>query len=329
MTNIFRPFPLIFLVIFSGCCLPFASAQNTKIVNWNVQTFFDSKNDGCEYSDFKNSSWTVEKYKDRLTRLCNSIERIDADIFIFEELENEAVLFDISNQLAGNIWNQSKYWPFAAFRKNPGDSIGCGILSRLPLSSVKIHNLDIRSEKDSQPALRPIIELSLICKNGSELILLVNHWKSKASGEEESEVWRNWQESVLTDLFYKNQGKKILAAGDFNRNLNEFEIISNKEISLKKEANLNLRDFAGNRKIEVYSPWINGTGTFVNPGSYYYDGNWERIDHFFSSVEVKMLDFYPLSDGPWCSKENSRPLSYKVYNSSGYSDHLPIQCIIE
>ena len=72
-----------------------------KIASWNLQTFFDAVKVGTEYSEFtsKKSSWSEEKYKTRLSRLCEILEFVDSDIFIMQELENENILYDIINFL--------------------------------------------------------------------------------------------------------------------------------------------------------------------------------------------------------------------------------------
>ena len=44
--------------------------------------------------------------------------------------------------------------------------------------------------------MRPIMEVNLDV-GGRNVILFVNHWKSKSGGEEESEIWRDWQETLL------------------------------------------------------------------------------------------------------------------------------------
>ena len=46
-------------------------SNKLKIVNWNVQTFFDYQTDGSEYSEFVTSAtWGKEMYVVRLERLC-------------------------------------------------------------------------------------------------------------------------------------------------------------------------------------------------------------------------------------------------------------------
>ena len=51
-----------------------------SIVSWNVQTFFDSNTSGEEYAEFKKrGNWSKALYIERLERLCESINVLDAD----------------------------------------------------------------------------------------------------------------------------------------------------------------------------------------------------------------------------------------------------------
>lgn len=316
-------------LFFAGCFVSPLIAENVSVVNWNLQTFFDGNTDGCEYSQFKkNDNWNSTAYTVRLTRLCDAIQDMNADIFVFEEIENEGVLYDISNQLAGNIWGTKKNLCHGCFKKNEGDAIGCGVISRFPIEKVTVHNLYVQTENLMQPSMRPIMEVTLNLNNSSKLVLLINHWKSKSSGAEESEVWRNWQETVLCQRFLNNKGRHTLACGDFNRDIYEFEISEICDFNEEKKTNLNLRNSFTKERFSVFSPWIKETGSMVTPGSYYYKNNWERIDHFFASPEIQISYFSPVTDGPWSDGELYIPVRYKIYNGSGYSDHLPIICKI-
>lgn len=305
-------------------------AESISVVNWNIQTFFDCTKDGCEYSDFlKNASWNKDSYSSRLNKLTGAMKLMDADIFVFEEVENEGVIYDISNYLSGNTWNHKKNWNYACFAKNEGDSIGCAVLSRFELESMTVHNLEIGSEKEQQPSMRPIMKILVKTETGN-LVLLVNHWKSKSGGAENSDKWRNWQESVLNRLVGECAEQGVLCCGDFNRDISEFDCIQEGTFNqFGNFCNLRLRSFSP-CEIEsqaVYSPWMISTGSFVCPGSYYYDEEFERIDHFFSSGKLKIDSFFPVTSGKWCDEEGI-PLPFKIYNGSGYSDHLPIKCIL-
>ncbi|MBQ0050551.1 MAG: endonuclease/exonuclease/phosphatase family protein [Treponema sp.] len=294
--------------------------QCVKVVNWNLQTFFDGNFDGNEYTEFKNSKsgWSQQKYSQRLERLAQTIKTLDADILIFEELEKEEQLYDISNRLSGTF-NFSKLYQHGYFAKDENSSIGCAVLSRFPLGEAKIHNMDIRSEK-IQPSMRPIIQINAYVE-GKTLTLFVNHWKSKSSGAEESDFWRCRQEEILSRVMTEalKTNSALLACGDFNKNIDEF--------FYKETDGIGNIMLLGTRPLSVYSPWINQNGEYVEPGSYYFQNKWERIDHFFAAGKTVLKDFTAETNGEW-TNEDKTPFRYTIWNGKGFSDHLPISCTV-
>ena len=236
-----------------------------------------------------------------------------------EELEKEAQLQDIANRLSGTF-ELSKTYHYAFFSAEIGSSIGCAVLSRYPVEEVSSHSMDIRLD-EKQPSLRPVTQFTLNLE-GKSLVVFVNHWKSKSGGEEESEIWRNRQESLLADLIFKarKENDAVLACGDFNRNISEFDY----HVSEDGKANLVLH---GEQDVPVYSPWFMENGTYKIPGSYWYKDEWERIDHFFGCGNLEIMDFAAENAGEWADGEG-HPLRYQVWNGKGYSDHLPITCTV-
>jgi endonuclease/exonuclease/phosphatase family metal-dependent hydrolase len=300
-----------------------SSAQlSLRLVSWNTETFFDAVKDGTEYSEFKSSksNWNRDAYTARLDRLCEVIKTLDADVYAFEEIENEGIMYDISNRLAGNTWNSVHNWNYACFAKTPGDATGCAVLSRLPLGAMTVHTLDVRTS-GIQPQMRPIIEVSVLAGN-RPLVLFVNHWKSQSGGKGETETWRNWQESVLAELIAGMTGSAVAACGDFNRDIADF-------LQGQESGTVLLRyiSSAGKKETTVVSPWIQNDGTYVSPGSYYFKNRWERIDHFFTAGTASVSDFAPVTGGPWADSSGI-PLAYKVYTGTGWSDHLPVAATI-
>lgn len=296
--------------------------QSLKVMNWNLQTFFDSNFDGNEYAEYKSPKrgWSQEKYERRLDRLASVIKKLDADVVIMEEIEKESQIQDIKNRLSGTF-DFSNVYKHAIFTAEENSSIGCALLSRYPISDISAHSMDIRLEQ-KQPPMRPVLQCT-VQKNGRSLILFVNHWKSKSGGSEESEIWRKRQEKLLSDLMWKAQKENnaMLAAGDFNKDISEFYSFEEKDGKTK----IILR---GKRNVEAYSPWILENGTYKEPGSYWYKANWERIDHFFAAGNAELEEFCAENDGEWADSEG-HPRRYQVWNGNGYSDHLPITCTVK
>ncbi len=300
-------------------------AVSLRVLSWNVQTFFDSVTDGGEYEEFiKSKTWGNEAYAERLSRLASSIKTLDADVVVLEELENEGVVHDISNFLAGE-WSSKKVYDYACFAKSDDCAIGCGVLSRYPLENLTVHALDIRTDFE-MPRMRPIMQVSVL-KGEKPLVLFVNHWKSMSGGENVSEKWRRSQEAVLCRRMEKCAGLNVpaLACGDFNRDISKFKkALSSDMILLRSDPG----DDEGSVGTEVLSPWFDLNQELIGPGSYYYDGEWSRIDHFFACGPLEITDFEPATGGPWCDSESSIPEKYKIWDGKGYSDHLPLVCTV-
>ena len=298
--------------------------RNISLVCWNVQTFFDAVTCGTEYKEFKNSErWTKEKYIQRLNKLCDVMTSLNPDIFVMEEIENAEVVHDIANALAGGSWEKKKNWQYSCFAKNCDSAIGCAVFSRYELSGLKCHSLDIRTQSDGQPSSRPLMQLTVIAGN-QEVELFVNHWKSKSGGEEETEIWRDWQELVLADNVLLNQslGKVVVMCGDFNRSAEDFILFEED----RRHFNTLLRGTSGNAG--VYSPWFRSDGKFATEGgSYYYNDEWERIDNIMISGDASVSFFATVTDSPVADEEGI-PAAFKIYTGEGCSDHLPLKCVI-
>ena len=296
--------------------------RSVTLASWNTQTFFDAVPDGTEYSDFqKPEKWTSAMYEKRLDRLCEVMVLLSSDIIVLEEIENKAVMQDIVNRLASGSWDTKKNWQYTCFAKETGSAIGCAVFSRYKISEMLVHTMDIRIHETAQPSERPIIQVTIKVED-SDLVIFVNHWKSKSGGEEETEIWRDWQESLLAEKLFDAKGC-VVACGDFNRSAEDFIIHKN----TAKKTNLILRRSDGS-VVEVYSPWLSMSGDYDSEkGSYFYKDSWERIDNIFAVQNVVLSRFSELNIAP-VADEEGKPVSYKMYSEAGYSDHLPVKCVV-
>lgn len=323
------------LIIISGCSTSVITDEETdsstvvSLACWNTQTFFDAEIEGTEYEDFQNlAKWSRDKYLQRLSRLCETIKSLNADVIVLEEIENTAVVQDIANQLAGNSWDKNKNWTYGAFGKDAGAAIGCAVFSRYELQNLKLHSMLIKTQKTVQPSVRPLLEVTVMVEE-KPVVLFVNHWKSKSGGEEASEIWRDWQEALLADRVARTGIESAcVMCGDFNRDAREFICSFSGKNSWSNTILRGTGNTSKNNRVEVYSPWFNSSGSFATEtGSYYYNKSWERIDHIFVSGAVKLSAFSPRTDGDWAGV-GGVPNAYKLYTGEGYSDHLPLMCTL-
>lgn len=320
------------------------TGNSIKIINWNLQTFFDAQTCGTEYSEFKgtNSYWDEDHYQKRLEKLCTFIIDEDADIYVFEEIENANILQDISNYLPA--LNRSKNpWKYACFGISEGCALGLAVLSRYELTNMKLHQIDYRSAYKlddlinvtmstafcdeffaNQPSMRPLLEVDVCVEN--PVHLFVCHWKSKSGDENgETAIWRKLQERLLVDniLLAEKMSiyKRYLICGDFNQKLEEFDTRDESKHTVSA-SNIEVVLHGTFENISVYSPWEKDSSV----GSYYFDGSWEKIDHFFTSSNLLLSSFEPLSDGGLTC--DNLPARYEIWDGTGLSDHLPIMCWI-
>lgn len=323
------------------------TSRAVKLVSWNVETFFDAATEGSEYDEFigYKSLWSADKYRDRLKRLADYMKDENADIYCFMEIENEAVVLDISNQLQGSDAHGSK-WKYAAFGKEPGTAIGCAVFSKLPLESMTMHQIDYpvslpaaafeKRENGTAlepPVMRPLLEVRLNVGGSAAdkaadasqalpaekaapgtLALFVCHWKSKSGDEAASAVWRNCQEALLASRMQKavSEGAAVLACGDFNRGLSEF-------LWSYQEGYVEMRSFSG--IVTAASPWFASS----QPGSYYYQNAWNKLDHIFTAGGAAVRSFEADTSGGIVTSGGT-PYGYSIQTGKGFSDHLPLIC---
>ncbi len=305
-----------------------------SLVEWNLQTFFDGETSGSEYAEFtKSGNWNRDKYEVRLKRLCDFIANVNADFYVFEEIEHVGVIHDICNLLAGFSWDEGEKWMYSCFAKNEDSSIGCGVISKFPIVSVKTHEMDIRILKENQPSSRPLIQASFDVA-GKNLEVFVVHWKSKSGGETETEIWRDWQESMcgycLSSFLNESAdvgNKAAVVCGDFNRSVEDFVC---KVGSKSNENNSVFRfvDFGSGNFVSLFSPWLVNDTNLFDYGSYFYQDEWERIDNVFSVGNLRIIDFNPMDEGEWVNDDGT-PFRYSLFSEKGYSDHLPLFCNLE
>jgi len=347
---------------FSGCNL-FESKTEQKeqtqdrtitLMTWNVNNLFDGNDNGFEYNEFLESAgWSTEKYLGRINTISAAIDTVEPqpDIIILQEIESLKIMEDLASSMTGS-------YSSSHFANNPGAALGVGILSRLPVSEVRVHSITVDSKTTPRPALEARINL-----NEDAFVIFACHWKSKLGGDDVTENVRRASVRVILrrirELWENEPSIGVIVAGDLNENHDEFYRRGANVICAllpddpycaeltgclvgSKKASVLQKDFFVISKnmppapvnfqedsLVLFSPWLG----HLEDGSYYYKNNWETIDHFLASAHFFggtgwNYERAAVVNSPHFTNSNGVPVSYNARTGSGISDHLPLLFIL-
>ena len=297
------------------------SADGLSFMFWNLENFFDWRNDSTSVSDAEFSSrgerrWTRKRFLAKSNAIAKGIMWAGAhndgslpDIIGLAEVENAFVL----RQLIRKTPLQKLDYKIVHYDSPDRRGIDAALLyrsGRLSLVSSKACHL-----YDSAGAVIPTRDILLAvfsCPDGLPLAALVNHHPSKYGGAAVSASRRNLALMALKNLAdsLAHEGiSRIVAMGDFN------DTPDNPAFRLLEPELVNIS----------MSMFREGKGTIR------FEGKWELIDLCFvsgpmsehSSMSIVYIPFLMVPDkahGGW------KPL--RTYSGprylGGVSDHCPI-----
>jgi len=327
-----------------------------KIASYNVQRLYDLEDDWYDEGELtpEIGAWDQRRYNLRMQQLGQVIADLDADIIAIVEIEKESLLFDLAEavQLRGG----PRYDYLAAVEgSDGGGGLDLGVMSRYPIlhdykrpisNTIRCEGADGWIELDgSRPEARPILqaEIDLSFNGEADLILFVNHWKSKLTGRScfDSEVRRVRAAEALASAFesliQEAPSRPIIALGDFNAW--EFED------PLRESLNARLDLSAIERPEQIFNAWglreelqewgSDNSNNSRENSSYRYRGEWSRLDHLLLSGnlrpggEARWRPSVMSSHHPDHLLRDGAPYAWSLRRSEGYSDHLPIYLILE
>ncbi|MBO4340282.1 MAG: hypothetical protein J5764_00165 [Bacteroidales bacterium] len=284
-------FTLIMLVLATG---PSEAGDSLLVMFWNVENFFDWKDEGGGASDAEFSSggvrrWTRKRFFIKCDAIAKTIFEVAdrfgrlPDAIGFAEVENSFVLRCL---LANTLLRKLDY-RIAHFDSPDRRGIDCALLYRkssFPAAkAAPAHLLTASGEL--------IRTRDILVFEGEKAAILVNHHPSKvggSSGERRSAAIARM--NFLCDSLLASGSKRVLCIGDFNEDL-----------------------------------WHSRSQT----GTIKYNGAWEKIDGFFlrgeGKVEESVLDSPRLSeaDKSFGGLKPKRTYIGPSYHG-GVSDHYPV-----
>ena len=311
--------------------------KSLSILSYNVENLFDDRDDGTEYREYDpgEGTWDSLLYHAKLENISQAIEasvKGGPDICLLQEVENKRVVEDLRNGYLSIL----KYrYSFTA--TSPQTATTVAVLSRYAPELIYVHRLYAGDDY----TLRNILEMEFDVRGGS-IVVLNNHWKSKSGGAEETEPCRliaaAFVRSRVGELVKEKPDSCIVVAGDMNERETEYEANAKTYQTALLLDGYAATDHFADKSLFLTDSWekagyTDGRAVFFSPwlvedepGSYVYNGEWERIDHFllmggnggfsYHGFEVIKRDFLLDSAG--------RPQRWNSSSATGHSDHLPL-----
>ena len=294
-----------------------------SVMCWNVENFFDWRNDSLTVSDAEFSSrgerhWTWKRFQAKANAFAKALFWVEAetgrlpDIVGLEEVENAFVLRQVLQKTA----LRKTDYKYVHYDSPDRRGIDVALLYRSSVLELVDSKPCHLYEADTVMATRDILLCVLRRKIDvapPPFAVLVNHHPSKYGGASESDPKRRIAVDrlrFLADSLAAEGIDKIIAGGDFN-DTPDNPVFLRLEPALKP----------------LYSALFRrGEGTIK------YDGKWALIDHFYASpalwdsgpsMRILRIPFLLTRD---TAHSGDKPL--RTYTgprpTGGVSDHLPI-----
>ena len=334
---------LIILALVGGftCGLPFGNlvwvqAENLCVVSYNVENLFHPKHDSVITSERINGltgerviekddwewtpegerRWSYSRYYrkvENIARVLTNIGEWDGvDIVGLQEVENALCVKRLCYTLRRGEYD------FVHYESPDPRGIDVALIYKkaridtIATRAIPVRGLEIRGLED-ELITRDILYVCARVKGEKKeqadaIHFFVCHLPSQRGGKAESEWKRKAAKEVLqraVDSVYEIDPKaKIVVMGDMNSE--ELEVRGLKDEKMKGE------------------------------GTHKYQGRWTFLDHFYVSSALDSISQAKVYDAEWIQETDEKYLGLRPkrtfngfrYQKDGFSDHLPIQLIL-
>ena len=324
-----RRWLLVLIVLFwTKWCIHIA-AQPLRIVSYNVENLFHPEHDtilkderirgleGERIIDKDDYEWTPEgerrwsytryyRKEENIARVLTSMgEWSGVDIVGLQEIENAAVVKRLCYTMRRNEYD------FVHYESPDPRGIDVALIyKKSRVDTIRTKRLTLTLSKGEETLFtRDILYVCAQVDKRDTLHLFVCHLPSQRGGKAESEWKRKAAKEVLQtaidSVFALHADAKIIVMGDMN-----------------SEPKNDLKGLINRMKEERY-------------GTHKYQGRWTCLDQFYTSTNLQKISAVTIYDAEWIQEPDEKYMGLKpkrTYNGfqyqNGYSDHLPIQLIL-
>ncbi|NTV17931.1 MAG: hypothetical protein HGA83_00710, partial [Bacteroidales bacterium] len=329
-----------------------SGAQDFKIVFWNLENFFDTRDDPLtsddEFTPMGEKHWNRKKFNEKRNGLAKAI-LLMADgelpsLIGVAEAENRYVLRQLTEATALSPAG------YGIIHKDSPDSRGIDVAllyRKERFSPLKTDFINVRLP-DTSMRTRLILYTKGVLDKLDTIHVFVNHWPSKYGSGVLSDSRREAAAGSLRrycdSLIFRNSKANILLMGDFNDSPERSAASAFAGFTNLAE-NLQRRIHRGKNDKETNGAIAGNASAYKRvKGSIRFMGEWELIDHFLVSSNLmdslepiyclpESMEFFSHpylleNDRQFLGLTPRRTFKGPRYNG-GVSDHLPIKMTIK
>ena len=308
---------LVLLVCAAGVCVRAQEKDSLLVMFWNLENFFDWRDQGIgesdrEFSSRGSRSWTKSRFYSKCNAISKSVFWLSdkygkmPDAFGVCEIENKVVL---KRLLSSTLLRKYDY-DIIHFESMDRRGIDVALMYRKSSLSPLSTSLKTPLYNGEKLKTRDMLHVQMkSIVSGDTLDFIVCHHPSKYGGADVSQGRRYSAMESLYELCDSISSNKQIVMGDFNDvpSADQFEKVS--DILINKAENL----------------YEQGEGTIR------YKGKWDMIDMFmvsplfdrYSTMEIGYIPFLMVYDKSYPGEKPLRTYSGPKY-LGGISDHCPI-----
>lgn len=324
--------------------VPAARGESYAVAFWNVENLFDTVDDPAvagdeEFTPSAPKAWSEERFGAKLKNLGQVIADMNAgkgpDVLGLAEVENRFVL----EQLVAQLEPLGREYDIVHKDSPSGRGIDCALLydrKTLRLDGSAFLAAPVAETRD-------IVEARLAA-GGDRLFVFVNHWPSRLGDQTGAErcAVADMLRARIDELLSHDAAAEIVVIGDLNDHPADASVAEHLRAASQPTASAPSSAPAATQPANLLNTtWaIHASGTI---GSYNYQGKWEIIDHVIlspglldaagfawkaGSTEVFVRDYMLYKPGTPQARPN-RTYGGRDQYFGGYSDHLPVVCVVE
>ncbi len=307
---------------------PAGGAKQSEFVfcHWNVENFFDDKNDGRtgpgdrEYDVlYANNAGLL---KQKLAKMTEAILKMNGgkgpDILAIVEVESERAAKLLQQALNEKLADPSLHYQNLLMKEiSVGRHIAPAILTRLPIVKDRTRTLDKQHR----------ILVGHILVNDQELVVIASHWTSRLKdGANRRADYADKIYGLCNAMHHSNPAVDFLVSGDFN------DDPTDESVAQRLHATGDAQSVRTGNPLRLFNLFA---GKDLNQFGTHYYKQWHAFDQI--AVSPGLLDERGWTCDPNSTQvfnglhkagdKNKRPWRFgseNEKNERGYSDHFPV-----